>query len=435
MPTPAASSSTNGESGILRSEERENGFQQHRLNDPFEFNTRPRYTNAFLPLTEYSTYEKIKVFFFTITLIAPLRIFIIVFVLCIGVCLAEIASLGLPPIDDAMVLQPPINSRWRRFIVFLMRIGMRWIMFLAGFYWVHVEGSYDPRARIIISTHHSIWDTIYLMIYTGCCEAAKADLFKVPMMGSFLRSLNAMPIDRRCPQARSAAKRNMRARALDARYPPMIVFPTATCNNGRQLSAFKEGAFDCGVPIQPVGLEYPARFNDIFALKNMAWVFYWSCCQFVNFHTVRFMPVYTPTEAEIEGPALYAQNVRTLMCTTLHRQPVPYVFEDELLRIVCRDNFMRVHQHRILMKQVYEEFGVSMHYVDHWVKLLHGLDSDGDGLLSIEDVLSKLSLSDDSKEADAFKRIWPMLKVDESADPKLEDIPAPYDKPLSEEGS
>ncbi|EER09956.1 conserved hypothetical protein [Perkinsus marinus ATCC 50983] len=400
------------------------------LNDPFEFDTRPRYTNAFLPLTEYTTYEKFKVILFTVTLIAPLRILIIVFLLCIGVGLAEIAALGLPPIDDAMELQPPINSRWRRFIVFLMRIGMRWIMFLAGFYWVHVEGSYDQRARIIISTHHSIWDTIYLMVYTGCCEAAKADLFKVPMMGSFLRSLNAMPIDRRCPEARSAAKRNMRARALDPKYPPMIVFPTATCNNGRQLSAFKEGAFDCGVPIQPVGLEYPARHYDVFALKNMAWVFYWTCCQFVNFHTVRFLPVITPSDSEIEKPSLYARNVRTVMCDSLSRDPVPYVFEDELLRIVCRDNFMRVHQHRIMMKQVYEEFGISMHYVDHWVKLLHSLDADGDGLLSIEDVQKTLSLSSGTSETEALKRVWSVLKIDESADPQLEEIPPPYNEPF-----
>ncbi|KAF4656448.1 Lysophosphatidylcholine acyltransferase 2 [Perkinsus chesapeaki] len=380
-------------------------------------------------------YEKFKVFLFTVTLIAPIRIFIIVFLLIIGVCMAKVASIGLPPIDDAMELQPPIDSKWRRFIVFLMRIGMRWIMFLAGFYWVNIEGYYDPRARIIISTHHSIWDTIYLMIYTGCCEAAKADLFKVPMLGSFLRSLNAMPIDRRCPEARRAAKRNMRARALDPRYPPMIVFPTATCNNSRQLSAFKEGAFDCGVPIQPVGLEYPARHNDIFALKNMAWVFYWSCCQFVNFHTVRFLPVYTPSEAEIASPSLYAQNVRSLMCTKLQREAVPYVFEDELLRIVCRDNFMRVHQHRIMMKQVYEEFGISMHYVDHWVKLLHRLDLDGDGLLSISDVQKSLVLSSDSDEMKMLKRIWAVLKVDESADPKYEDIPAPMNKALTKDGS
>lgn len=60
------------------------------------------------------------------------------------------------------------------------------------------------------------------------------------------------------------------------------------------------------------------------------------------------------------------------MCDSLSRDPVPYVFEDELLRIVCRDNFMRVHQHRIMMKQVYEEFGISMHYVDHWVGLVIG---------------------------------------------------------------
>ncbi|KAF4696636.1 Lysophosphatidylcholine acyltransferase 2 [Perkinsus olseni] len=396
MPTPAASSSTNGESGILRSEERENGFQQQRLNDPFEFSTRPRYTNAFLPLTEYSTYEKIKVFFFTITLIAPLRIFI---------------------------------------IVFLMRIGMRWIMFLAGFYWVHVEGSYDPKGQdhhqhSSLNLGHHLSHDIHRLL-RGC----KGRSFQSPNDGKLpeVSQRNAY----RSPVPRSPECGEEEYESSSPRCEPSILPQRIALlgNNGRQLSAFKEGAFDCGVPIQPVGLEYPARFNDIFALKNMAWVFYWSCCQFVNFHTVRFMPVYTPTEAEIEDPALYARNVRTLMCTSLHRQPVPYVFEDELLRIVCRDNFMRVHQHRIMMKQVYEEFGVSMHYVDHWVKMLHGLDSDGDGLLSIEDVLSKLSLSDDSKEADAFKRIWPALKVDESADPKLEDIPAPYDKPLREEGS
>jgi 1-acyl-sn-glycerol-3-phosphate acyltransferase len=46
------------------------------------------------------------------------------------------------------------------------------------------------------------------------------------------------------------------ARASDARYPPIFMFPEGTTSNGHCLLQFQRGAFVAGVPIIPVLLNY-----------------------------------------------------------------------------------------------------------------------------------------------------------------------------------
>jgi len=45
------------------------------------------------------------------------------------------------------------------------------------------------------------------------------------------------------------------------------------------------GVFVPGKTVVPVVLEYPNYFNDLyFGTKSLAYYFFMSCCQFINFH-------------------------------------------------------------------------------------------------------------------------------------------------------
>ena len=53
------------------------------------------------------------------------------------------------------------------------------------------------------------------------------------------------------------------ARAADDRFGRVLIFPEGTCGNGDVVLQFKTGAFNPGLPVQPVAVEFPFRHFDI----------------------------------------------------------------------------------------------------------------------------------------------------------------------------
>ncbi|XP_047954973.1 lysophospholipid acyltransferase LPEAT1-like isoform X4 [Salvia hispanica] len=96
--------------------------------------------------------------------------------------------------------------------------------------------------------------------------------------------------------------------------PRMIIFPEGTTTNGDYLLPFKTGVFLAKAPVQPVILRYPyRRFSPAWDSISGARHVILLLSQFVNYIEVKRLPVYHPSEQEIENPKLYAENVRKLM--------------------------------------------------------------------------------------------------------------------------
>ncbi|KAG6401001.1 hypothetical protein SASPL_137846 [Salvia splendens] len=96
--------------------------------------------------------------------------------------------------------------------------------------------------------------------------------------------------------------------------PRMIIFPEGTTTNGDYLLPFKTGAFLAKAPVQPVILRYPyRRFSPAWDSISGARHVILLLSQFVNYIEVKRLPVYHPSEQEMEDPKLYAANVRKLM--------------------------------------------------------------------------------------------------------------------------
>lgn len=113
------------------------------------------------------------------------------------------------------------------------------------------------------------------------------------------------------------------------------------------------------------------------------------------------------------------------MCRELGRVAVPFVFEDEMLRNACGRNQMHLCQHRLMMKDIFQEFNTSDRVLEYWVKkekkfscdfscqvsLLHSVDVDGDGFVSARDVREKFRLGAD--EARCLDLLIQTLKQDD----------------------
>lgn len=79
-------------------------------------------------------------------------------------------------------------------------------------------------------------------------------------MLSFNLSLQIIPVDRVSPESRHHAAGNIRRRAMDNKWPHVMLFPEGTTTNGKAIISFKTGAFSPGLPVQPMVIKYPHKY-------------------------------------------------------------------------------------------------------------------------------------------------------------------------------
>ena len=136
----------------------------------------------------------------------------------------------------------------------------RFVMGLRGW---RVEGSYPdvPRMVLIVAPHTSNWDfltglQVKLAMRMGARFIGKHTIFRWPL-GVFMRWLGGVPVDR------SAAEGFVEdtARVLrEAERMTLVIAPEGTRRRtDRWKSGFYRIAVAAGVPILPVGFDYPRK--------------------------------------------------------------------------------------------------------------------------------------------------------------------------------
>lgn len=146
--------------------------------------------------------------------------------------------------------QMVVARAWARM---LLRIaGVR--VTIEGLEKIEPHGSY-----VFASNHASYMDTpvVLGLIPVQFRFLAKEGLFKIPFLGTHLRSAGHIPVPKQ--DARAAVKvMNESARIIRERGISMLVFPEGGRTQNGQLQPFKEGAANiaikAGVPIVPLSL-------------------------------------------------------------------------------------------------------------------------------------------------------------------------------------
>jgi hypothetical protein len=85
-------------------------------------------------------------------------------------------------------------------------------------------------------------------------------------------ALQCIFVDRTNPHSRVATKAAIRGRALDLKFPHVMLFPEGTVTNQSAVIRFKTGAFEPGLPVQPVrkGKERKGKERGECSLKSVA---------------------------------------------------------------------------------------------------------------------------------------------------------------------
>jgi 1-acyl-sn-glycerol-3-phosphate acyltransferase len=141
----------------------------------------------------------------------------------------------------------------------------RWVLVAGRLTGVRFEsrGRLDTRPgvpRVLVANHSSPADIAALLAVAPDLRfAAGADLFKFPLLGSAMRALGTVPVDRR---SRNGSHLEVPDGDLSAGWT-LAVFPEgAIPHSGRRLR-FKRGAFalaiETGADVVPVAIHHSAR--------------------------------------------------------------------------------------------------------------------------------------------------------------------------------
>ncbi len=115
---------------------------------------------------------------------------------------------------------------------------------------------------VLVANHYKFWDPV-IMVRVFRRELhfmAKKELFQIPVLGAFLRSMNAFPVDREANDL-GAIRHSV---SLTKEGKSLVIFPEGTRVKEKKRSNFKEGAALVAslvdAPILPVTIEGKYRF-------------------------------------------------------------------------------------------------------------------------------------------------------------------------------
>merc|ERR1719265_1167399 len=199
------------------------------------------------------------------------------------------------------------------------------MLFACGFWWIPVRGKEnfgrgDKRPAIVLGNHTGWIEilTSYFMMVPS--YIAKEQVKKIWLIGRMTAANDGLFVSReadaRVANAKLVEKIIDRAQNWDpnGHAPQLFLFPEGTTTNGRYMLPFKRGAFEPGVPVQPIIFkvhwkhfsptwETIGTFHHAFRLMT----------QFVNWMEVIVLPVRVPSDEEKADPSLFAHNVRMEM--------------------------------------------------------------------------------------------------------------------------
>ena len=312
---------------------------------------------------------------------------------------------------------------------FLLRVWARIILWCFGYWWIsttHVKrdpkdttstlppelrgsNKKEPPAPIIAANHCSFIDAFYFAYAENPMAVAKAELGRAPIVGTITRATQTVFVSRESGPGRHNVADEIKRRTQWnktqtqetlkklGKWPPLLIFPEATCTNTSSVIQFKAGAFQPMMPVQPVALDYRQSHLDaswvggvnppITMLRMM--------CQIYNKLHVTYLPIEYPGHPSAGGaevadtPQLFAERVRVKIAEALKVPLTNHNFLDTLL-------LREVHLLRLPISAGNVEMGNYGHGLDEAKKKLRefaALDKNGDGVLDREEFAALLGFS------------------------------------------
>ena len=223
------------------------------------------------------------------------------------------------------------------------------------------------------------------------------------MVASVLRALEFVLVDKSSPASRAQAGKDMTAKLNEQDAPQFLVFAEGQTSDGRQVLAFKDGAFRLGHTVQPVAVRYHrSSYDPTNDPTNMVWHFIRATFDLHHGMEVEFLDV-TSKEAD-ETPSDFAGRVRTSIAECLQVPMSNHSHDDQRLQRRCRK----------LYKRPPSDLAWAMPET-RTCKLVLGLDLDG-CTDAARAYVSRVEACDlDVKDVDAYRKALDVSEADAAA--------------------
>ncbi len=206
----------------------------------------------------------------------------------------------------------------------LLRVFNRLLCISFSINHIEVIGEQDRKnSKILVIGPHSCLADAFVMGWcasfgTPAVGVAKAELKNNPITSAYFGSTQTIFVDRADQNARKRVQETIFERVKPGTRwnRPVAILPEGVCTNRKSVIRFQKGAFEFGLPVQPVVIEYKYKYFDPAwtpASRDGIRIILRTLCQFNQEVTVTFLPVYYPSDAEKNEAVKFANNVQSLI--------------------------------------------------------------------------------------------------------------------------
>jgi lysophosphatidylcholine acyltransferase/lyso-PAF acetyltransferase len=181
----------------------------------------------------------------------------------------------------------------------------------------------DPKeARILVLAPHSALVDGFCLLYHAKwthlpSPISASENRSIPIIGQLLSVAKPIFVDREDADSKKNVAGAITKRAKSLNFPQVAIFPEGTNTNRKALLSFKPGAFNPGLPVQPIILRYSGWDTYTWTygqnISNLGALCFLTLCQPVIYLEMEYMDVYKPNREEKSNPVLFAGNVAALM--------------------------------------------------------------------------------------------------------------------------
>ena len=271
--------------------------------------------NPFLTTHKFDLDERIKIAFFILSGIAPLKfIMFIIFGLLTAITL-YLSFIGYEKDKEISTI--------RRYFLYIPQIFAYLTLLSLGYFNIseninkfnkfnYLERKDAPK--LIISNHVSFIDSFYFLTRGIPSIVTVPNVLKIPFAGFAIKKMGPIivPTNKEERDTLPNVKDQITNRLLNTNLSrPLLIFPEGGTKNNNYLLKFQNGAFMNNVTYQPILLKYKYKYLDpSWTLDSGTFkLIFLMCCQFVNNLEVIYLEPSNLSKDEIRQVYINKLNV------------------------------------------------------------------------------------------------------------------------------
>lgn len=282
-------------------------------------------------------------------ILIPLRFSLLLVVTSIAWFVSYISLWGL---SEEEKISKPISG-WRKTTQRICSLMGRLAFRATGFHSIQTKGQLasPEEAPVLVVAPHSTFLDGFVVFWCGLPYiVSRQENKSLMLLGKCIEFAQSLFVSREDPLSRQKTVKEIIRRSQDheVKWPQLLIFPEGSTSNRKALMTFKPGAFVPGKPVQPILIRYPNdvdtvtwTWNQPHGARSVMWL---TLTQVYNRASLEFLPVYNPSQAEIDDPKLYARNVRQVMADALH-VPTNDLSYEEVKRLYGK-KYKQKHRHK-----------------------------------------------------------------------------------------